>query len=57
VSTHDLAILLSVDRQEWQREAALIPPFFETFGTRLPAELQGEYDALLKRLDSAVTRF
>ena len=58
VSTHDLGILLSVDREEWQHEATLVPPFFETFGTRLPAELQQECDTLLKRLGgTAAARF
>jgi len=58
VSPHDLGILLSVDRGEWQRDAALIPAFFDTFGTRLPDELHHEYETLVKRLGStAAARF
>jgi phosphoenolpyruvate carboxykinase (GTP) len=52
ISHHDLAVLLSVDRHEWQREAALIPDWFQTFGSRLPAQLQDEYNTLLQRLRS-----
>ena len=57
LSHHDLGILLSVDRDEWQREAALIPAYFETFGTRLPAALLQEYDTLVTRLGGVAPRF
>jgi phosphoenolpyruvate carboxykinase (GTP) len=56
VSNHDLGILLSVDRDEWRRETALIPAYFETFGSRLPTELQQEYDTLINRLGTATAR-
>ena len=56
LTTTSYAILLSVDREEWRREAALIPAYFETFGNRLPAELLEEYDTLVKRLGGATPR-
>ncbi|GLW63296.1 phosphoenolpyruvate carboxykinase [GTP] [Actinomadura rubrobrunea] len=46
----DLDTLLSVDVEEWKREAALVPEFFKTFGDRLPKELWDEYHALMHRL-------
>ncbi|YCK34402.1 phosphoenolpyruvate carboxykinase (GTP) [Actinomadura sp. ATCC 39365] len=46
----DLRTLLSVDRDVWREEAALIPAHFEKFGDHLPKELWDEYDALLDRL-------
>ncbi|MEU5865597.1 phosphoenolpyruvate carboxykinase (GTP) [Nonomuraea sp. NPDC047529] len=46
----DLRTLLSVDRDVWREEAALIPAHFEKFGDRLPKQLWDEYDALLDRL-------
>ena len=52
VSRADLEVLLSVDRETWRHEAALIPGHFETFGDHLPKELWAEYDALLARLDA-----
>jgi phosphoenolpyruvate carboxykinase (GTP) len=51
ISIQDLGTLLSVDRDEWQREAATIPAWFQTFGSRLPAGFQEEYQTLLKRLN------
>jgi phosphoenolpyruvate carboxykinase (GTP) len=56
ISHTDLGTLLSVDQAEWQREAALIPDWFQTFGSRLPAQLQDEYSALLQRLNNASAR-
>jgi phosphoenolpyruvate carboxykinase (GTP) len=47
----DLETLLSVDRDTWKQEAALIPSHFERFGDHLPKELWAEYEALLARLD------
>ncbi|MBB4929554.1 phosphoenolpyruvate carboxykinase (GTP) [Lipingzhangella halophila] len=47
----DMDFLLSVDRDTWQEEAALMPEFFKTFGDQLPAELWDEYNALLQRLE------
>lgn len=48
-----LDLLLSVDPDVWAEEAALIRPHYEKFGERLPAELWGEYEALLQRLKNA----
>jgi phosphoenolpyruvate carboxykinase (GTP) len=56
LSNHDLAILLSVNHEEWRREAALIPAYFEIFGTRLPAALLEETDILVNRLAGAAAR-
>ncbi|GII64499.1 phosphoenolpyruvate carboxykinase [GTP] [Sphaerisporangium krabiense] len=50
LTEEDLGTLLSVDREVWRQEAALIPGFFETFGSHLPAELREEYEALVRRL-------
>ncbi|MBO3752283.1 phosphoenolpyruvate carboxykinase (GTP) [Streptosporangiaceae bacterium NEAU-GS5] len=47
----DLDLLLSVDREVWREEAALIPEHFATFGDHLPEELWDEYHALVERLD------
>ncbi|WP_219505004.1 phosphoenolpyruvate carboxykinase (GTP) [Nonomuraea ceibae] len=46
----DLRTLLTVDREVWREEVALIPAHFDTFGTHLPKELWEEYNALLDRL-------
>ncbi|HUR05662.1 MAG TPA: phosphoenolpyruvate carboxykinase (GTP) [Nonomuraea sp.] len=46
----DLRTLLSVDREVWREEAALIPAHFDTFGSHLPKELWEEYNELLDRL-------
>ncbi len=48
-----LETLLSVDPAVWAEEAALIPPFYERFGDRLPAGLWSEHAALLERLAAA----
>jgi phosphoenolpyruvate carboxykinase (GTP) len=50
LSEDDLRTLLSVDREIWREEAALIPAHFEKFGDHLPKELWKEYNALLDRL-------
>ncbi|KWW99223.1 Phosphoenolpyruvate carboxykinase (GTP) [Carbonactinospora thermoautotrophica] len=52
IDGRDLEILLSVDRETWRQEAALIPDHFKTFGDRLPKELWDEYHALVRRLES-----
>ncbi len=49
-SQDDLELLLSVDREVWRQEAALIPDLFKHFGDRLPKELWDEYEALRQRL-------
>ncbi|KWX10020.1 phosphoenolpyruvate carboxykinase, partial [Carbonactinospora thermoautotrophica] len=51
IDGRDLEILLSVDRETWRQEAALIPDHFKTFGDRLPKELWDEYHALVRRLE------
>ncbi|MEV2267620.1 phosphoenolpyruvate carboxykinase (GTP) [Nonomuraea africana] len=50
LAEEDLRALLTVDREVWREEAALIPAHFEKFGDHLPKELWSEYDALLDRL-------
>jgi len=45
-----LELLLTVDRDTWQEEAALIPAHYERFGEHLPAELWAEYRELVARL-------
>jgi phosphoenolpyruvate carboxykinase (GTP) len=45
-----LDLLLTVDRDTWQEEAALIPAHYERFGEHLPAELWAEYRELVARL-------
>ncbi|GAB3211952.1 phosphoenolpyruvate carboxykinase (GTP) [Marinactinospora thermotolerans] len=47
----DLDLLLTVDRDIWRQEAALIPEFFKTFGDHLPEGLWEEYEALRARLE------
>jgi phosphoenolpyruvate carboxykinase (GTP) len=53
LSDEQLSILTSVDHEVWREEAAQIPPFYERFGARLPAELWEEHAALVRRLSEA----
>jgi phosphoenolpyruvate carboxykinase (GTP) len=53
LSADQLNLLLSFDPAIWREEAALIPPFYEQFGDRLPKALSDEYEALVERLQSA----
>jgi phosphoenolpyruvate carboxykinase (GTP) len=53
LSDAELAALLKVDVEEWKKEAALIPDFFETFGDKLPAALDSQYQSLVARLEAA----
>ena len=53
LTTDQLRLLLSVDVEIWRKEAALIPPFYEKFGDRLPKALWAEYEALVKQLAAA----
>jgi phosphoenolpyruvate carboxykinase (GTP) len=46
-----LDLLLSVDREVWREEAALIPSAYEIFGDRLPKALWDEHSALVERLE------
>ncbi|GAA4795832.1 phosphoenolpyruvate carboxykinase (GTP) [Streptomyces sanyensis] len=46
----DLDYLLTVDREVWREEAALVPGHLDTFGDHTPKELWEEYRALVDRL-------
>ncbi|MGW5213925.1 phosphoenolpyruvate carboxykinase (GTP) [Streptomyces sp. NPDC004051] len=46
----DLEFLLSVDKEVWREEAALVPEHFNTFGDHTPTELWDQYRALVQRL-------
>ncbi len=50
VSDADMKELLTVDKEGWLREVALIREHYASFGDRLPGELKIELDALEKRL-------
>ena len=50
LSDSDLDLLLSVDREVWQQEAALMPEYFGQFGDRLPQAITDEHHALVERL-------
>ena len=54
ITAAQLETLLSVDTAVWAEEAALIPPFYEKFGDRLPAQLWEEHASLLERLAAAM---
>ena len=47
-----LTELLSVDRDEWLREAESIASYYQIFGDRLPPELSQELTDLQHRLQS-----
>jgi phosphoenolpyruvate carboxykinase (GTP) len=53
LTPEQIELLLSVDPQIWRQEAALIPPFYETFGDRLPKALWAQYESLVQKLESA----
>ncbi|MFJ8492398.1 phosphoenolpyruvate carboxykinase (GTP) [Streptomyces sp. NPDC094038] len=46
----DLDFLLTVDKEIWREEAALVPDHLNTFGEHTPKELWAEYRALVERL-------
>jgi len=50
VDERTMADLLSVSKDDWRTEAAGIGEFFAKFGDRLPAEMDRQRQALLKRL-------
>ena len=50
LSDRDLDVLLSVDREVWKQEAALMPEYFGQFGDRLPQAITDEHHALVERL-------
>ncbi|MET7297847.1 phosphoenolpyruvate carboxykinase (GTP) [Embleya sp. NPDC005575] len=47
----ELDLLLSVDREIWKQEAALVPEHLEKFGSHTPQGLWDEYNKLVSRLD------
>jgi phosphoenolpyruvate carboxykinase (GTP) len=47
-----MELLLSVDRDVWREEAALIPGAYDRFADRLPKALWQELDALMERLEA-----
>ena len=53
VSDEDMETLLSVDRDEWLKEVALIKEHYEKFGDKLPSTLDDQLSALEQRLESA----
>jgi phosphoenolpyruvate carboxykinase (GTP) len=50
LSESDLDFLLTVDKEVWREEAALVPEHLNTFGEHTPKELWDEYRALVERL-------
>ncbi|MEU8139596.1 phosphoenolpyruvate carboxykinase (GTP) [Streptodolium elevatio] len=48
----ELELLLTVDREIWKQEAALVPEHLEKFGEHTPQELWDEYNALVSRLEA-----
>ncbi|WP_438486095.1 phosphoenolpyruvate carboxykinase (GTP) [Streptomyces sp. S186] len=50
LSDADLEFLLTVDKEVWREEAALVPEHLSTFGEHTPKELWDEYRALVRRL-------
>ncbi|MEU3251964.1 phosphoenolpyruvate carboxykinase (GTP) [Streptomyces sp. NPDC006997] len=50
LSDSDLDFLLTVDKDVWREEAALVPEHLNTFGEHTPQELWDEYRALVRRL-------
>ncbi|MEU3554136.1 phosphoenolpyruvate carboxykinase (GTP) [Streptomyces fragilis] len=46
----DLDLLLSVDKDVWKQEAALVPDHLDTFGDHTPKELWDQYESLVRRL-------
>ncbi|MBU7596632.1 phosphoenolpyruvate carboxykinase (GTP) [Streptomyces sp. P38-E01] len=51
LSDADLEFLLTVDKEEWLEEAALVPDHLKTFGDHTPEELWEEYRTLVERLE------
>lgn len=51
LSADDLALLLSVNSDEWRKEVPLIREHFAQFADRLPAVLHAQVDDLERRLD------
>jgi phosphoenolpyruvate carboxykinase (GTP) len=51
LSQDELDFLLTVDKDVWREEAALVPGHLNTFGDHTPKELWDEYHALVDRLE------
>lgn len=54
LSRQHVDLLLSVDRDEWLREAEDQGAFLEKFGDRLPVEVRQEHQELMRRLRTTV---
>lgn len=52
VSAADMAELLKVDKDQWLKEVASVKEHYEKLGSKLPAELGTQLDALEKRLQA-----
>jgi phosphoenolpyruvate carboxykinase (GTP) len=52
ISSEELGILFSIDKEGWLKELEDIKPFFESFGERLPEWLWNEYYKLENRISS-----
>ncbi|NLU66669.1 phosphoenolpyruvate carboxykinase (GTP) [Streptomyces sp. HNM0574] len=50
LSDEEMDFILSVDKEVWRDEAALVPEHLNTFGDHTPKELWDEYRALVERL-------
>nr|MDT0526022.1 phosphoenolpyruvate carboxykinase domain-containing protein [Streptomyces sp. DSM 41633] len=50
LSEADLDFLLTVDKEVWREEAALVPEHLNTFGDHTPKELWDEHRKLVERL-------
>ncbi len=52
----DLDFLLTVDKEVWREEAALVPEHLNTYGDHTPKELWDQYHALVERLAERLSR-
>ncbi|MGC9205166.1 MAG: phosphoenolpyruvate carboxykinase (GTP) [Candidatus Micrarchaeia archaeon] len=52
ISSSDMEILFSIDKEGWLKELEEVKPFFESFGDRLPKWLWDEYYRLQHRIES-----
>ncbi|MEU9717066.1 phosphoenolpyruvate carboxykinase (GTP) [Streptomyces sp. NPDC047976] len=50
IADEDLDFLLTVDKEVWREEAALVPEHLNTYGDHTPKELWEQYRALVERL-------
>ncbi|KPI13537.1 Phosphoenolpyruvate carboxykinase (GTP) [Actinobacteria bacterium OV450] len=50
IPAEDLDFLLTVDKEVWREEAALVPEHLNTYGDHTPKELWDQYLALVERL-------